>query len=75
MNTHKYKNNVKYLRMWNVCITHTHTHTHTHTFFTSSIISTYLRNISDVTTNLLRFAAATPVYILSQILIIKTEKS
>ena len=25
------KNNVKNLRMCNVCITHTHTHTHTHT--------------------------------------------
>ncbi len=68
------KNNVNSLRMWDVYL-NTHTHTHTHILYSPSIIYKILCNISDVTTNLLRFAAITHVYILSQILIFKTEKS
>lgn len=55
------------------CLYNTHTHTHTHSS-NAPIIFLFFRNISDVTTHLLiRFVAATLVYISSQLLIFKTE--
>lgn len=50
------------------CLYNTHTHSSN-----APIIFPFFRNISNVTAHLLRFVAATLVYISSQLLIFKTE--